>query len=67
MNSVIFAGLSLGKENQISTPFKKWIKAEFIFHFFHFFFHIFPHRLNGGENIYPSGQEKCVYFQVISQ
>jgi hypothetical protein len=67
MNDLIFAGLSLEKENQISTSFRKWIKAEPVFHFFHFFFHIFPHRLNGGKNIYPSGEEKCVHFQEISR
>jgi len=67
MNDLIFAGLKLEKENQISTPFKKWIRAELIFHFFHFFFHIFPHGLNGGKNIYQSGQKKSVHFQEVSQ
>jgi len=62
MNDLIFAGLKLEKENQISTPFKKWIRAELIFHFFHFFSHIFPHGLNGGKKYLPiRAKEICSF------
>jgi hypothetical protein len=47
MNDFNFAGMNLEKENQFSAPFNKWMKAEFVFHFFHFFSTLFPIFQNG--------------------
>ena len=53
MNDFIFGRIRVKKENQISAPFKKWIREELIFHFFHFLFHLFPHFLKRGKNHLP--------------
>jgi len=65
MNDFIFAGLNLEKENQISTPFKKWTRAELVFHFFHFLFHIFPHVLKGGKIFTDRGRKNLLIFKGL--
>jgi len=46
MNGIIFSGMNLKEQNKISTPFKKWIKVELVFHFLPLFFQFLPSFLN---------------------
>jgi hypothetical protein len=38
--------MNLKKQNKISTPFRKWIRVELVFHFLPLFFQFFPSFLN---------------------
>jgi len=46
MNGIIFSGMNLKEQNKISTPFKKWIKVELVFHILPLFFQFLPSFLN---------------------
>ena len=55
MNGIIFSGMNLKEQNKISTPFKKWIKVELVFHFLPLFLQFFPSFLKEAKNGLPIG------------
>jgi len=65
MNGCIFSGMNLKKQNKISTPFKKWTKAELIFHFLHFFCHFLPLLLKGGKVFAHRGKRNLFIFKGL--
>jgi len=55
MKSFIFSKMNLKKQNKISTPFRKWIRVELVFHFLPLFCNFFPLFLKEAKNALPIG------------
>jgi len=64
MNDLIFTGMNLKKENQISASFKEGMRWEMVFHFFHLFFYILPQSFGRRKKYLPLGIKEIIFFPI---